>query len=543
MKKKYLLLIILTLLFNFRAVYAQDVDTLDFDIDTMDLTEIISDDDTVIVEGAAIDEDLGDIFSEKIDSASHVWHLRNNFSNDSTDFSFFESFPKDLPDSVYIQRLIDAEQVVDLSYNKVVRNFIQMYTERKRNQVEMMLGLSDYYFPIFEEMLDKYELPQELKYLPIIESALNPVARSRAGANGIWQFMYGTGKQLNLEISSFVDERRDPVKSSDAAARYLKQLYDIYNDWHLAIAAYNCGPGNVNRAIKRSGGKTNYWEIYYRLPRETRGYVPAFIAAAYVMNFYQEHNLTPLVPDMPVLVDTIMVNNYLHFDQIEATLNIKKEEIQALNPMYRRNVIPAKADKTYPVVLPQNKIMEFIDLDTTVFAYEREKYFPNNTLAKITENTSGYFTPVDVKGKAKIVYTVKSGDNVGYISSWYKVRLNDLKDWNNINRNMIRVGQKLAIYVAEKDKEKYEKINAMSFAEKQAMIGKKVTAKTETPKQQESNLPDHEYVYYTVKSGDSIWDIAQKYAGISSDEIMQLNKISNEKGLYIGQKLKIKKKT
>lgn len=542
MKKKYLLFILLTLLFNIHNVYSQDIDTLDFDIDTLDLTETISDEDTVIVEGAAIDEDLGDIFSEKIDSASNVWHLRNNFSNDSTDFSHFESFPKDLPDSVYIQRLTGAEQVVDLSYNKVVRNFIQMYTERKRNQVEMMLGLSEYYFPIFEEMLDKYELPQELKYLPIIESALNPVARSRVGANGIWQFMYGTGKQFNLEISSFVDERRDPVKSSDAAARYLKQLYAIYNDWHLAIAAYNCGPGNVNRAIRRSGGKTNYWEIYYRLPRETRGYVPAFIAATYVMNYYKEHNLTPQLPEMPVLVDTLMVNNYLHFDQIEATLNIKKEELQALNPMYRRNIIPAKADKTYPVVLPQNKIMEFIDLDTAVFAYEREKFFPNNTLAKPTENTSGYFTPVDVKGKTKIVYTVKSGDNVGYISSWYKVRLNDLRYWNNINRDMIRVGQKLAIYVPEKDKEKFEKVNAMNFAEKQAMIGKKVTAQTETPKQ-ESNISDHEYEYYTVKSGDSIWDIAQKYAGISSDEIMQLNKISNEKGLYIGQKLKIKKKS
>jgi membrane-bound lytic murein transglycosylase D len=376
--------------------------------------------------------------------------------------------------------------------------------------------------------------------LPIIESALNPKAYSRAGANGLWQFMYGTAKNMKLEITSFVDERRDPLKSSDAAARYLKQLYDIYGDWHLAIAAYNCGPGNVNRAIRRSGGKTDYWEIYYRLPRETRGYVPAFIAATYVMMYYQEHNLVPLVPELPLAVDTIMVNNYLHFDQLEATLQTDKEQLQHLNPMYRRNVIPAKADKSYPLVLPYNKIDEFIDNNTTVFAWEREKYFPNNTLVKPVESTSGYFTPVDVKGKAKVVYTVKGGDNVGFISSWFHVRQNDLKYWNNINRNMIRVGQKLAVYVPEKDKEKYEKVAKMSFAEKQTSVGK--TVSTAASKSKDVS-PDTEYEYYTVKSGDSIWDIAQKYAGITSDEIMRLNNISNEKGLYVGQKLKIKKKS
>jgi membrane-bound lytic murein transglycosylase D len=235
-----------------------------------------------------------------------------------------------------------------------------------------------------------------------------------------------------------------------------------------------------------------------------------------------------------------MVNNYLHFDQLEATLQTDKEQLQHLNPMYRRNVIPAKADKSYPLVLPYNKIDEFIDNNTTVFAWEREKYFPNNTLVKPVESTSGYFTPVDVKGKAKVVYTVKGGDNVGFISSWFHVRQNDLKYWNNINRNMIRVGQKLAVYVPEKDKEKYEKVAKMSFAEKQTSVGK--TVSTAASKSKDVS-PDTEYEYYTVKSGDSIWDIAQKYAGITSDEIMRLNNISNEKGLYVGQKLKIKKKS
>ncbi len=539
MKKLQLLLAIFSLLLIFNGAMAQEPDSLYFgDSDTLELNDTI-DIDSALPEKVEIDEDLNDIFSEKIDSASNAWQVNNMVNADSMETMNLVDFPKNLPDSVYIQRLMDAEQVIDLSYNKVVRNFIQMYTEKKRSQVEMMLGLSEYYFPMFEEILDKYNLPLELEYLPIIESALNPVARSRAGANGLWQFMYGTAKNMHLEITSFVDERRDPVKSTEAAAQYLKQLYDTYGDWQLAIAAYNCGPGNVNRAIRRSGGKTNYWDIYYRLPRETRGYVPAFIAAAYVMNYYKEHMLVPQVPEFPTDVDTIMVNNYLHFNQVAEVLDIDNNELNSLNPLYRRNVIPAKPDKPYPLVLPEEKIMEFIDKDTTVFAWNRNKYFPNNTLINPTESTSAYFTPADVKGKVKVIYTVKSGDNVGFISSWFHVRQNDLRYWNNINKNIIRVGQKLAIYVPEKDKEKYEKVAKMSFANKQESVGKSVA--NPTPKEVKTLDPNYEY--YTVKQGDSIWDIAQKYAGITSDEIMRLNKISNERGLYVGQKLKIKKKT
>ena len=487
---------------------------------------------------AKIDENLNDIFSIKLDSLQNTYTIKNAAFFDSIEVNLSNTFPKNLPDSIYINRLKDAEQVIDLSYNNVVKNFIQMYTEKRRNQVEMMLGISEYYFPIFEEALDKYDMPIELKYLPIVESALNPKARSWVGANGLWQFMYATAKNMKLEINSFVDERRDPVKSSDAAARYLKHLYEIYGDWHLAIAAYNCGPGNVNRAIRRSGGKKNYWDIYYRLPRETRGYVPAYIAASYMMNYYIEHNLFPRVPEIEMNVDTIMIKQYLHFNQVESTLGISKEKISALNPMYRINVIPAKPEKPYPLVLPEDKIMKFIDLDTTVFAFEREKYFPNNTLAKPESSSGGYFTPADIKGKAKVLYTVKSGDNVGFISSWFKVRSSDLRYWNNIRRNLIREGQKLAIYVPEKDKEKYEKVNSMSFAQKQAMIGKSSTQKEKTP----SKPLDPNYVYYKVRKGDTLWDIARKYAGISSNEIMQLNQLKNDRGLYIGQQLKIKRK-
>ena len=293
----------------------------------------------------------------------------------------------------------------------------------------------------------------------------------------------------------------------------------------------------MNRAIRRSGGKKNYWDIYYRLPRETRGYVPAFIAASYFMNYYGEHNLLPHFPEVSINTDTVIISDYLHFDQLSATLGITKEELRSLNPMYRRDVIPAKDNKPYPVVLPENKIMDFIDKDTLVFAHEREKYFPDNTLMKPTESP-GYFTPVDIEGKAKVIYTVKSGDNVGFISSWFHVRTSDLRYWNNIHRDLIRIGQKLVVYVPEKQKAKYDKVNTMTFAQKQEMVGKKASTATKS----ELKPQDPDYVYYTVKRGDTLWDIAQKYAGISSNEIMKLNNLSSGRGLYIGQKLKIKRK-
>ncbi len=525
---KKILLILIALAFIENFGFAQDSKIKESIIsDTLDLSTEI---DTILSEKTEINEDLSDIFSANIDSASTGWFVKNPLAIDSSEVSL-DIYPTNLPDSLYIRRLEDAEQVIDLSYNPVVLSFIKMYTERKRDLVERMLGLSDYYFPMFEEALDKYDLPLELKFLPIIESALNPVAQSRAGAMGLWQFMYGTGKLLNLEITSFVDERRDPAKSTEAAAKYLKNLYDIYNDWHLAIAAYNCGPGNVNRAIKRSGGKTNYWEIYYLLPRETRGYVPLFIAATYVMSYYTDHNLLPRIPEMPTAVDTIMVNKYVHFDQISSTLDFNKEYLTALNPMYRRGVIPATDNKAYPVVLPHEKAFEFIDKDTSVFAYERDKYFPNNTLVNPAQSSSGYFTPSDVEGKAKIIYTVKSGDTVGGIASKYKVRVNDLTYWNNIRKNLIRVGQKLAIYVPEKDKSK----SAGKTSKKSSSI--------KTVSNTSENLNEGDFEIYTVKNGDNVWVIAQKYEGVSTDDILQLNNISNEKGLVVGQKLKIRKKT
>ena len=249
-----------------------------------------------------------------------------------------------------------------------------MYSVRRREQVAYMLTLGDYYFPLFEEMLDRHGLPLELKYLPVIESALNPVAVSRMGATGLWQFMLKTGQGYGLEVNSLVDERRDPYKSTEAAVRYLKDLYSIYGDWNLVIAAYNCGPGNVNKAIARSGGKQDYWEIYYRLPRETRGYVPAFIAANYIMNYYAEHNICPMKPNDFQALDTVHVNQEIHFGQIAEILDIPVNELQRLNPQFKRDIVPGNY-KPYALVLPTKKMIAFIDKKDEILNCRRSAYF------------------------------------------------------------------------------------------------------------------------------------------------------------------------
>lgn len=489
------------------------------------------------------DENLNDLFTEQIDSMFHSWYIQNTFSLNSIEKELADSEIISLPDSVYIQRLQSIESFVDLSFNNTVKNFIELYTQRKRDLTEIMLGLSAYYFPLIEEQLDKYNLPMELKYLPIIESAFNPNARSRANAVGLWQFMYGTGKMYKLDISTFLDERRDPVKSTEAAVKYLSDLYKIYKNWHLVIAAYNCGPGNVNKAIRRSGGTHDYWTIYYRLPRETRGYVPAFIAAAYVMNHYQEHNLNPRYPDFSIVTDTIKIHDYLHFKQISEVLNIPVEELQSLNPQYRMDIIPGKKDKPYPLRIPIEYVGNFIDSEEDIFAYNRDKIFPNNEI--LVPKGQHYFHPSEIKGKEKIIYTVKSGDNPGFIAEWFHVRLNDLRYWNNINRNMIRVGQKLTIYVPKEYTNFYSEINHMTFSQKQGYAKTRpVTNAGASSASSSAQVEyDSEYVYYTVRSGDTLWSIAQQFPGVSNKDIIKLNNMTNGNKIRPGQRLKIQAKT
>ncbi len=485
----------------------------------------------------APDEDVNDVFTEQMDSLLNSSYIRELFHFDFSELDTLDIYPQNISDSAYIARLQNIQEVIPLSFNNTVKNVIKFYTERRREQVEVMLGLSAYYFPIFEETLDRYNMPLELKYLPVIESALNPKAVSRVGATGLWQFMYGTGKQMGLEVTSFVDERRDPVKSTDAAIRYLKYLYNTYNDWYLAIAAYNCGPGNVNRAIRRSGNKKNYWQIYYHLPKETRGYVPAFIAAAYVMNYHREHNLRARMPEIPLQADTLFIHDYLHFEQVEAMLDVDKDLVRALNPMYRRDVVPAKPEKPYPLTLPADRVLEFLENDSLIFAHERHKHFPDNRLGEPSSGTATAYNPGNIAGKARLVYTVKSGDNLGFIAAWYKVRISDLRHWNNIRGNMIRVGQKLSVYVPENQKQHFEKINSMTLAQKQAQAGKPVPA---SASRQTASAQSGDYEYYTVKKGDTVWDIARRYSGVTPQEILRLNNLTNNSNLNVGQRLRIR---
>ncbi len=453
-------------------------------------------------------------FGKNLDSLLNLWYVQQAIDTNSmvigVDVDSIGILPE-FPDSIYQKRLAAITSAFDLSYNNIVRSYINVYTQRQRSKVEVMLGLTDYYFPIFEEILDLYQLPQELRVLPVIESALNPRAVSRAGATGIWQFMYGTGRMYNLTINSFVDERRDPILSSHAAARFLKDLYAIYGDWTLVIAAYNCGPGNVNKAIRRAGGKRNYWDIYYFLPRETRGYVPAFIAATYALTYHAEHNLKPVPMTLPPTTDTLMISGMLHFQQISEVLGVPLSVLRDLNPHYKLDIIPAK-NKQHSLKLPLEHVGPFIDKQEQIFAHRRNEFFNPNNEINPSRYASSYRHEVP-KGSKRVVYKVKEGDNLGAIAMRYGVSVAQLRDWNNIRGSRIRIGQKLDIYVKE------------STAKKMGITEQKTVTDG--------------YIYYTVQSGDTLWKISQMYPGITTTEIKRINNLTSDR-LTPGQMLKIK---
>ncbi len=484
-----------------------------------------------------------DINAEKIsadlDSLVNCWYVRMALLNNPETFSD-DTAGVQYPDSVYENRLSKINSIIKLKYNSIIRNHIHVYTIKQRDKFSIVLGLKDYYFPMIEDIFDSYGLPAELKYMAVIESALNPNAVSPAGATGLWQFMYSTGRFYGLTINSVVDERRDPVKSTHAAAKYIKDLYNIYNDWILVIAAYNCGPGNVNKAIRRSGNKKDYWEIFYRLPRETRGYIPQYVAATYGINYYAEHNIRPLPLNIPSATDTIMINKDIHLAQISEVMKIPYGELRALNPQYRTGLVPGSS-KPLALTLPMSHLGDFIDLNDTIRSYKPDVYL--NSATRIADPSRSTYVPADIKGKTKLFYTVKEGDNLGYISEWYHVGLSELRYWNNIYRNTIRIGQKLAMYVDPSKSEYFSKVNSMSFAEKQQMNGKTVPANTSAAKNSIPTQTDGDYITYTVRSGDTIWDIVKLFDNVTTTDVLTLNNISDPDKIQVGQVLKIKKKS
>lgn len=392
------------------------------------------------------DDDI--VFPESFDADVHKmmtnWYLQNYavLDADVENKSYGE-----VSEETYIRRLAAIPSVIEMPYNQVVRKHIERYVYRSRTLVEEMLGMSLYYMPIFEQALEKEGLPLELKYLPIVESALDPNAVSRVGAAGLWQFMIGTGKGLGLEVNSLVDERRDPYRSSAMAAKYLKNLYQIYNDWSLAIAAYNCGPGNVNKALHRNGGTGDFWDIYEYLPRETRGYVPAFIAANYAMTYYKQHNISPSLARKPLITDTVSVNRRIHFGQIAKVLNIPIEEIRAFNPQYRADVIPGD-NHPYTLVLPSQQVYSFIMSEDSIDNYRDDLYAhrsivePGGQVSTIEEYVNG-----QTANNTPRTYTHKvgRGETLATIAAKYGMTTDELMSLNNMSSERVRRGDNLKV--------------------------------------------------------------------------------------------------
>ncbi len=450
-----------------------------------------------------------------IDSLLHSWHVqyftkREDYCHDDEANVYF-------PDSVYASRLASLPRIIPMPYNNVVRDCIDLYTERRRNLVRYMLGMADYYFPIIEEVLDKHGLPIELKYLAVVESALNPVALSRVGACGLWQFMLPTGKQYGLAINSLVDDRRDPVKATEAACAYFKDMYAIYKDWNLVMASYNCGPGNVNKAIKRSGGKTNFWDIFPYLPKETRSYVPLFIAANYVMNYYCDHNLCPLETNLPLATDTIHVNKMLHLQQVSEVLQVDLEQLRALNPQYKRDIVPGNTGDAV-LKLPASDTYAFVDKEDSIYQYRVEEFLPSYLVTINGGSTSGVAT------REQVTHIVLKNENIYTIANRYGVTPQEIKKWNRLSSNRLARGKRLKLYVDN---------GGVYLSAKNAQKEKAASA---SPAQKAEKKDG--YIAHKVRSGESLYSIASKYPGVSAQTLKQANNLSDSK-IIPGQVLKI----
>ena len=423
-----------------------------------------------------------------------------------SDLDYSEIDYPELPTDTLKKRLqkLNAKTPFNIEYNPALESVIKRFLKDRRQSLERLLGLSHFYFPMFEYELDKYDLPLEIKYLAIVESALKPRAKSRVGATGLWQFMFTTGKMYGLDVSSYVDERSDPVKSTEAAAKYLAKLYEIFGDWDLALAAYNSGPGNVTKAIRRSGGYENYWNIRNYLPRETAGYLPAFLATMYIFEYADEHGFNKQKPMFNyVETDTIRVKQMITLDQVSEVTGVNIEALQFLNPSYKLDIIPYIEDENYVLRLPKEAIGVFVSNEETIYAFAQSEFDKR-------EKPLPQFFEEDTKTR----YTVRTGDYLGKIARKFGVRVNDIKRWNGLRSNNIRAGQRLTIYIRSP---------------------RSTTAVTNS---NESSLG--EVKVYIVRQGDSLWSIAQKFPGVSVQNIKDWNGISGNK-LKPGMKLKVSK--
>ena len=455
-----------------------------------------------------------DYTAEISDSLLNIWYAHQMATESDIEQYDMDSvrFQSNVPDEVYIERLKQMNSFITLPYNDIVKNYIILYSEKMPTKMAHMLGLSKYYMPIFEETFNKYDMPEELKAMAIIESALNPVAVSRVGAKGMWQFMYATAKMYGLHIDSFVDERLDPVKSADAAARYMMDAYKIFGDWSLAIASYNCGAGNVNKAIRRSGGSRAFWDIWPYLPRETRGYVPAFVGALYAMHYHKEHGIKPEAVEMPVQVDTFKINRQLHLKQVADLTGAPLDELKNLNPQYRHEIIPG-ASREYILRLPYTYTNVFIEQEDTIYRHKVDEYLNPTTLKKIQDGGDG----------ERIVYRVKSGDYLGRIATNHRCTVAQIKKWNNLKSNNIRVGQRLVIYRGGRAPSASSSSSSSSSSAATPTSSGSATSGTAT---------------YTVKSGDTLSGIASRH-GITVNDLKAWNGLTSN-NIKIGQKLKVK---
>ena len=461
-----------------------------------------------------------DYSPELTDSLLNIWYLHRQVNADNVNESYdMDSvhFTSNVSDEILQSRLESMNSFITLPYNETVRNYMVLYSEKMPTKMSNIMSLCQYYMPIFEETFSKYDLPDELKYVAIIESALNPVAVSRAGAKGMWQFMTKTAKSYGLEINSFVDERLDPFKASDAAARYLEDSYRLFGDWNLAISSYNCGPGNVNKAIRRSGSR-NFWSVYDYLPRETRGYVPAFVGAMYAIKYSKEYGLAANGVQMPVQVDTFEIRKNLHFEQISDLVGISVQELENLNPQYIKDVIPGDS-KPYILRIPFNYTSAFIANEDSIYTHRASELLNPQTLLSSKPSQRETRSGSSSSSSTRIAYKVRSGDNLGKIAARHHVTVNQIKSWNHLKSTTIRVGQTLYIYSSSTP----SKSTSASASKAPSATSKPATSSGQA-------------TTYKVKQGDSLYKIAKRY-GTTADKLMKYNGISSK--LKIGQIIKI----